>query len=363
MNPFKYAHLFNPVYTLTHEGDSALGVPTMRLADNNKLNLALWNAIYVGGAALPLAYLINTLANQKAENEVESQLNKSLVQKLNALRPRLVSDPSLADTSAYTDLPERELKELQRVQGELEKHADGGIMDWVSDTAADFFRDSFANTLPLFMLPGAALLGTALSNNKNKERIKAELKDRRLQYRNIQGYIDRKRLAEAGLVAASAAEKPLTESVAKRKSESSDNSKADDKLTKKAGGPDDQSGEARRDSSYGLKTWFLSMPFAALALLSATLGVGTYNLLNKGDKNKAKLKYLKERQLGSNIAQDTPQLSVLDLPVSYKDILVTPQTDKSRQTRAYTGDTEDRKDGKAPKAEERSVTSKKDALF
>lgn len=303
------AHLkmANPFHSLLRSGTSIFDAPSgsWALSKDPKTNMALWNAIYTSGPAFGLAYLINNLANQKAESEVEEAIDTQLIDKLQSLRPRLVADPNLADVSAYTELPKKELKRLEEIKAGLPKSAannddgaedDQDFSERASDSTKELIKNSILNTIPLAAFGLAAAGGIALSNKNNKDRIAKNLQARRTQLRNIQALIDRQMLADRGLIKAAA---------------------------KKEG---DKTG-----SGVGVLDAFVGLPITAHMLLAAALGLGSYGILSDRDKNKATLKYLKKIQLGSNTLQDTPQLSVLDLPVSPDKILAVPG-DKKQQT-------------------------------
>lgn len=323
----RYAHLVNPAATLVHTGEGVKAAPggSLRLAKDPKTNMSLWNSIFVLGSLGPLAYLVNTLANKKHEAEVEDKLNKSLVDKLNALRPRLVADADLSRTGAFTELPKKELKQLEDIKEALNKSAAESTEDskdsevgWfdslsnaIGDNLGDIASDTSKNILPFAAVPAAVLLGVGLSNYINDKRIKNKLKERRTQLRNIQAKIDRRALQLAGLV------KPDTEETITKEA------------SKKEG--TNKFSDVHKQRENILSNTFIDFPLLGWAILSGALGLGAFHLLRKKDDNLAKIKYLQKTQLGSNVLQDTPQISVLDLPATPNEILVVPG-DKKQQT-------------------------------
>ena len=302
----RYKHLVNPVATtfLDETDVKAAPVGRFKLSDDPKTNLALWNSIFVGGTALPLAYLVNSLSNKHHEAKVEDTLNKALVNKLNAMRPRVVADSDIGDVSAFTDLPKKELEQLEELKTTLNKKSSGGtVVGDLEDKATDALSDIGKNMLPIAALPLSVLAGVALSNHVNRERIKKQLAERRVQLRNIQSKLDRKQLQSYGLI------------------------KSDEPIEKEASNKRDE--EPRKDNSF----WsvFFESPLMTTGLLTTILSIGAYNVLRDRDKNLAKLKYLKNTQMGSNTLQDTPRIGVIDLPVKPEEVLAVPG-DKKQET-------------------------------
>lgn len=310
----RYSHLFNPLATLVYDPKDVRTAPTgnMRLAEDDKLNTALWNSIFVAGSWAPAAFLINAVANLKAKGEVEDAYKKSLVDKLNALRPRVVADPNLKDVSAYTNLPEkeyRELKDLQKLIGKrasVEKRAEDTFQQMVSKAVDGFV----ANAMPLALGTTSVLASIGLSNYLAKKSLKKELGDRRVQLRNVQAALDREMLREADLI------KTASATGLDKKAE-------DDILSRtKPAGP---------ERSNFFEQVGLSLPVLGWTLLALSSGIGGYAILRKRDKNLAKLKMLREQILGSNDLKDTPKINVIDLPVKAEEILAVPG-DKKQQT-------------------------------
>lgn len=305
---FRYKHLFNPAATIMHTGESVSNAPTgdLRLSNDPKTNMALWNAIFVLGGAAPLAYLINTLSNRKAESAVEDTSDESSIDKLNALRPRLIADADESNVDAFTELPKRELQQLNEIKQRIGKRASGDdedsggwladldktLKEWTGNTASDIAK----SVIPFATFPVAVLGAVALSNSANKDRIKQKLRERRAQYRSIQSALDRKLLQQAGLI------------------------KGD--IQKEANSPlADVTGSGEENT---LKALLINIPVTAWALLSGALGIGAFAMFRNSDKNQKVIKYLTKNQLGSNVLQDTPQISVLDLPADPGEILAVP---------------------------------------
>lgn len=364
MNPFNYLHLVNPLYTLANTGEHPKSTPAgLELSSNPKLNLALWNALYVAGTFGPLAFLVNTIANRKNDAEVESKLDKALVSKVEAMRPRLVSDPNLLDTSSFTARPKEELEELEELKSSLskkssEKQQDKGLMDWLSEGFSDLVSSGAAAAIPLATLPLAAIGGINLATSMDKDRIKKRLRERRIQLRNIQAYVDHNQLRESGLIKSDSNNKTI--------SELNDHIDKNASVNKIAFGKDQDKPDFDSDVS-GPKQVFIDVPMLSLLFGSTLFGGALYNILKSNDENRAIVKYLKDRQLGSNTLQSTPQLNVEDLPVSAQDILATPG-DKNEET-AYNDPAEivqeyspkQRKNDRT--SNNKSKNSKKDAIF
>lgn len=325
----RYRHLFNPLATVKYDPKDVTSAPvgSLRLSDDPKRNLALWNAIFVGGATLPLMYLVNTLANKHHEAKIEDKLDKAMVNKLNAMRPRVVSDPNLKDISAYTDLPEKELKQLEELKDSLSKNASEkkdkkptGVLDSAADMLSNLFTDLGNNLIPITTVPAAALLGIGLSNYVNKKRIKKSLAERNVQLENIQAILDRKQLQESGLVKRDAA-------------------------------PAEDYGNLKKNANT-FKNVFLDLPLITYALLAPTLGIGAFNLMRSKDKNIAKLDYLEKTHLGANTLQDTPRISVIDLPVDPSEILAVPGDARQETIIDKEDDEDDKKDNKNKKTKQ-----------
>ena len=73
-----------------------------------------------------------------------------------------------------------------------------------------------------------------------------------------------------------------------------------------------------------LKQVFIDWSVMFQLLLGAATGIGAYQLMKNRDKNKAKIKYLNDKLVGSNQLAASPKLSIADLPVATSEILVTP---------------------------------------
>lgn len=309
----RYPHLFNPAYAFSHKGQSLSSAPKgrLRLAKDDKLNLSLWNAIYAAAGLAPLAFIVNAISNKKAESAMEDASDKASVAKLNALRPRVVADASRHNTKSFTELPRKELKQLDSLTESLEKvssegeNSDNdndfwGIEDWAKENLSSFLSNVAKSSIPFVAAPTAVLGAIALSNKLNRDRIKNKLKDQRTQYRKIQAAIDRKALQEAGLIKSAA------------------NRSAADRANKK-------------DEESAVSNLLFDLPGMLAVLATATLGLGAFNTLRAKDKNLAKIKYFTKRQAGSNILQDTPNISILDIPANPDEILLVPG-DKKQQT-------------------------------
>lgn len=295
-----YKHLINPLATTFSSGREPGDAPRFggwSLFKDPKTNMAAWNAIYNILPLFGIGFVINAIANRKAESEVEDKLDAGVIGKLQALRPRLISDPNLKDVTSYTSLPKKELEQLEAIKGELAKSAsdEENADSWVVQQLKALVKDGFKNAIPIAAAIAAASSGIALSNKLNRDRIKKQLSDRRIELSNIQALLDHKMLADAGLI---------------------DENKPTGVISKTANGP--------------IRT-LLDAPMLAHILLSTGLGIGTYKLMTSQDDNKKKIKSLKKIQLGSNVLQDTPQLSVLDLPVKPEQILAIPG-DKKKET-------------------------------
>ena len=299
-----HVKMVNPFHSLLRSGTSIFDAPggSWKLSDDPKTNMALWNAIYTAGPAFGLAYLINNIANQRAESKIEDASEKRLIDKLQAMRPRLLETPKpIADDEGYEEVPTTELKRLSALKNSLQKSAkkdtedDPDTLERAKHGTLDIMKGGIVGTLPIAVALAMAAGGVAASNKYNKERIKANLRTRRSQIRSIQALIDRERLIDKGLVKSAAK---------KDKDEGSD---------------------------IGVLDAFVGLPAAAHTAIALSLGLGTYGILSAKDENKNLLKYLEKVQLGSNVLQDTPQLSVLDLPADPGQILAVPG-DKKKET-------------------------------
>ena len=325
MEILRNSRLVDPFYSAFATGKSVFDAPKWKLAKDPKLNMALWNSIYAFPAALGLGYLVNNLSNQKAAAEVDAELDKQLIDKLQSTRPRLVADPNLADTASFTDLPKKELNRLEGIKDKISKKSSSPFRK-VKDSFVDLLVNSLIGAIPIGTAAAAATAGVAWSNKNNKERIKKDLEERRTQLRNIQALIDHQMLANRGLIKGASQDSGDTET-------------------------------KHRGSELGPFEGLLNLPVLALALMSGALGVATYRYMDRADKNKSTIKYLKKTQLGSNVLQDTAQLSLLDLPVDPNKVIATPG-DKKQLTLG-----EDSVKADSDPAGIVTEVKKKDALF
>ena len=300
-----HKHLFNPLYTMWKGfadkekigvNDSPVG--KLRLAKDNLTNVALWNAIYsstlLGGGAL----LASLLANRYHENKVYKDMSKGLKSRMEASKPRLVSDPDLSDVSAYSMLPDTETKEMRKL---LEKSSSVDKKAEEEGFIESALGNAVANIIPMAATGLGIFGGIWAGNELSKSRIKNKIKDNLVRIRNAQAFVDRNILIEQGLINPDA---PGDGVVTDKK-----------KLNKKAS------------------------IFTALAAIHPTLwllgglGLGgvAASLMETRDKNKATVNALRRLYLGKNELQGAPQLSLLSIPAKASELIKTPG-DKKKET-------------------------------
>ena len=339
-----YPGLFNPASTFFStfgdKVDNLLNSPSgkLKLSKDPLFNHALWNTIYssalFGGGAL----LLSLLANKQQEDTVRKAMKSGVSSRLEAIRPTLVADPDLKNLSAYTNLPEQDIKRVEKLlaksddqiekkAGDYDGQGTGTIVakhlgDLLSNTAAK----AVASALPLTATTLAVAGGIWGGNELIKKRLKAKLKRERINIKNAQAYIDRKILQEQGLIAPDKEEDSET-------------------LPKRADAPDTDRG--------GLLTSILQMGPIWWLLSGLGLGGVSYAMAANRDKNLATVKQLSKMQFGKNELQSAPSISILDIPAKPEEMLKLPG-DKKEETYAS-----DRTTEHAKKALTKSLANKK----
>lgn len=329
---FHYKHLLNPLTTLIRSGDDPMDAPggSLRLSDDNKTNLALWNTLGVASWSIPAALLITKLSKDYHNRKVRKSMGKSKKFRSDAIRPIISTTPG--DEDDVKALVEAKLEEA--INKEMEKRAseDKGVLDDILDFAGNAVKDAVVNPMPIVVPAGLSLVTAYLYNKMAEKRLKQQLLEERADIQKEQRAIDRATLKARGLIS--------------------------DTIDKKASDTD------KDKVAEGVRSFLLS-PISLAALLTLATGAVGYKYFSDTDENKNKLKVLRDVALGRGVLQDTPQLGLAELPVKAEEILAVPgSTSKKRLSIAdpTTGEILDiAKDD--PILEEVEDNDKKDAIF
>lgn len=328
---FHYKHLLNPLTTLIRSGDDPMDAPggSLKLSDDNKTNLALWNTLGVASWSIPAALLITKLSKDYHDRKVRKSMGKSKKFRSDAIRPIINTTPDDADD--VKALVEAKLEEA--IDKEMEKRAseDKGMLDDLLTFAGDAVKDAVVNPMPIVVPAGLSLVTAYLYNKMAEKRLKQRLLEERADIQKEQRAVDRATLKARGLIV--------------------------DSMDKEASDDKDKVAEGVRS--------FLLSPVSLAALLTLATGAVGYKYFSDTDENKNKLKVLRDVALGRGVLQDTPQLGLAELPVKAEEILAVPgSTSKKRLSIAdpTTGEILDiAKDD--PILEEVEDDDKKDAIF
>lgn len=294
----RYALLANPLTTIASSAykdavKAAPSSPALRLSNNPKVNLALWNAAGVASWALPLAAVATLLVNAKAKKEVDKARKKSDNQLLDASRPS-ITPKKLEKSDEEENANDKRLKLIENDNLALAKKANMSL-----------FRDPLLATLPLVTVPASYWLANKLTSKFLSDKLEDDLVSERKRLRALQDAEDLERLRLLGLINEDAEEKKTVP------------------LKKEASGNlfNSLSGAVQRmkDSMHGVDLaglgkallWdaHLAPIFAASALLA--IGGGVY--MSGRDKSTKKVKLLTKKLLGENRMHDPASLSI-ELP-------------------------------------------------
>ena len=82
----------------------------MKLSKDPRVNLAVWNALFSGGAMLGLGALIKHISSQRQNEKFDKKRQEAIESKLNGIVPFTEPDSSLRDTKAREKRRTRELE-------------------------------------------------------------------------------------------------------------------------------------------------------------------------------------------------------------------------------------------------------------
>ena len=82
----------------------------MKLSDDPRVNRAVWNALFSGGAMLGLGALIKHISSQKQNEKFDKKQQEAIESKLNGIVPFTEPDSSLKDTKKREERRTREIK-------------------------------------------------------------------------------------------------------------------------------------------------------------------------------------------------------------------------------------------------------------
>ena len=87
----------------------------MKLSNDPRVNRAVWNALFSGGAMLGLGALIKHISSQKQNEKFDKKQQEAIESKLNGIVPFTEPDSSLKDTKKREERRTRELKKNANV--------------------------------------------------------------------------------------------------------------------------------------------------------------------------------------------------------------------------------------------------------
>jgi hypothetical protein len=302
----RYALLANPLTTISSSAYKAAvkAAPLsdgLRLSNNPKLNLALWNTIGVASWAVPLAVVATALVNAKAKREVDNARIKSDDQLLNASRPAITPSPLKIDEDKGKD--NKNVSRLKQIEADSAKFS--------KKAALSLFGSPILGALPITAVPVSYWLANKLATKFISDKIEDDLKAERNSLRALQDAEDLERLRLLGLV-----------SDDKNKDKAADLVKeASDKSGKPAGLMNFFSGVGNRikDETSGVdvfglgKTLLWDVHLAPIFAASALLAIGGGMYMSGRDRSTKKIKLLTKKLLGENRMHDPATLSI-ELP-------------------------------------------------
>lgn len=305
MDLFKYIHLANPVSGFFRSGSKPGDAPVgrLRLAENDKLNYALWNTIGSAAWMVPAALIISRLSNKGEHDKVKAKMATMLKSRLSASRPTLATTADTSDDvkALLTDAVDKQIeKEMAKTAAEGEKTALDEFLDagkaffsslgsagkeGAAGLAKDMLTKGTAVALPIAVPSVLALLAAKKHNEAMKGEIEEALLADRDALKEEQRAVDRATMSLQGLI-------------------------------KGASGKTEAAEQSLQHT--------ILMPLTLATLLAAGSGILGYRYFSRTDKASAKLKALRERLLGVNHLQDAPKLTMAELPVALSEITATP---------------------------------------
>lgn len=100
----------------------------MKLSKDPRVNLAVWNALFSGGAMLGLGALIKHMSAQKQNEKFDKKQKEAIESKLNGIVPFTEPDSSMRDTEAREKRRTREIKKNASVLDSAVKNAVLGLI-------------------------------------------------------------------------------------------------------------------------------------------------------------------------------------------------------------------------------------------
>jgi hypothetical protein len=322
MNPLRYLHLLNPLYTTFHTGEGRDSAPSgsYALSDNPKLNLAIWNAIYSGVGAAGIVTLLSALSNTKAQNEIEDDIENSIDTRLRQSRPSIELTKNKKD-----DLLD---SSVLKVANEQRNSSAGEAASEISAIIQGILYSS----LPIIAPTAVGLGAKYLYQNLAEDHLKNKLRKQRDRIRESQSEVDREMLELQGLIAPG--------NMPKKANRDGD--------TKEFAPEPNQSEDAL--------TLAAAFPVLASILLTTGLSAVAYNHFRKADKSTAKNKMLRKEIMPHDPLGETPKMGLAELPVVVEELVATPTATKKDTYRRDAADVEEF-------LEEVGGSGKKDALF
>lgn len=258
--------LLNPLDTMI---GGHRGTP-MQLAADPQVNRAIWNTLFSGGALLAAGAGLRYLSSKEQDKEFSKKQREAVDAKLNGIVPVTEPDSDLDDTK----------KREKRREQEITKEASG------------FIENALLSAVPIAAAGGAMYAGAAYMGNKKEKEREKKLKEEIAQLQNKLDSLYSERLAL----------REQRRGIQKQADDVSWWHKIGRLIGKHYGDDNEQSIFSR----------FGGLPITTAAIASLLAGYGAYQYFSKRDKDRAKVKMLKERILPSDLV-GTPPTIVMEL--------------------------------------------------
>lgn len=302
-----YLNLLNPFATFFNSGKEPGSAPKgrFRLAENDKLNYAAWNTLGTAAWMIPAALLISRLSNKNAHDDIKKRMSEALAERLHASRPTVSGTANTEDD--VVNMLDKELnrrvnremskeasddsylgqvgKTLSATWNELVKPSAKSVQNWAETGAGKVLTYGIAPAMPIAIPALVALLAARAHNKSMKAEVKEALLQDRERLKKEQRAIDRIMLESQGLI---------------------------------------KSAEAGAEAGKSI----LFSPLTLAFLLAGGTGILGYKFFRKADDSSAKVKVLKDRILGSSPLQDTPKITLAELPAAVAEMTAVPGSSK-----------------------------------
>lgn len=300
-----YKHLANPLYTLGHEPDKDKAPGgSWALSKDDKWNMGLWNAVGVASWLLPTSALAAYFANKWWERKMRNAVKKAGVSRISTIRPTLTPDNDLKNIENIISDPAEEVRAVNKIlksaSGEDEENRRPKDM---GARVGDFLSDTTAATVPILAVPLTMWAAKTAVDKIYEKRMAARLREERIAIRNHQNLLDHEVLKLQGLIKGASKEDSISQEEAREYLE-------------------DRKRES--DGKTGLLTRALSVPILTALLGTSAIAVLASKYLNKNDNSRGLLKYVKEKSLGHNVMQTTPELGLEQFGVPVDQIVSRP---------------------------------------